>query len=38
MATNYVDLDALESSSDEDDVMAPAEYDTYPKTEELQCM
>jgi hypothetical protein len=43
MAGSYVDLDALESSSDEEDLMAPpinpkVEYDTYPRTEELQCM
>jgi hypothetical protein len=38
MAANYVDLDALDSSSDEEDVMPPAEYDTYPRTEELHCM
>jgi hypothetical protein len=35
MATNYVDLDDLNSSSEED---IPQDYDTYPRTEELQCM
>jgi hypothetical protein len=35
MATNYVDLDDLNSSSEED---IPPDYDRYPRTEELQCM
>ncbi len=35
MATQYIDLDDLASSSEED---TPPDYDTYPRTEELQCM
>jgi hypothetical protein len=35
MATNYVDLDDLSSSSEEE---TPPEYDTYPRTEDLECM
>jgi hypothetical protein len=32
MDTNYVDLDDLNSSSEED---IPPDYDRYPRTEEL---
>jgi hypothetical protein len=35
METQYIDLDDLASSSEED---TPPDYDTYPRTEELQCM